>query len=348
VEDDTLTAEISPGFYPSRPDDALPGTPATLCTEDVHRGPKSFQALVSVVVPCKNDVHYLEGALQSILSQDYPHIECIVVDGGSIDGTIELLKRYGERIRWLSESDNGAFDAINRGWKLSQGEILAWLNADDLWEPGAVSAAVGIFERQQDVDVVYGIARLVDEQGRFLGDLVPGTWNLEYALYHCDHIIYQPASFMRRRIIEKVGWLYPAWCHDHDLWLRIARAGGKFVRVYTRLGMDRSRSENLGRLADIVVPAKIGLTKRFFAEPQLSPEIQRLRPRAMSSAYVRGVDYLRVENPRHWLWAARLLVRAVILDPSNINVIQKRCTRGLHSRMNWLGSKVFSPFSKRA
>ncbi|HET9387319.1 MAG TPA: glycosyltransferase, partial [Gemmatimonadales bacterium] len=118
---------------------------------------------VSVVVPCKNDARYLTANLESILSQDYPHVECIVVDGGSSDATVDLLKQYGDRIRWVSEPDRGAFDAINRGWKLSTGDILAWLNADDLWEPGAVRAAVETFEKKRDVDVVYGTARVVDE-----------------------------------------------------------------------------------------------------------------------------------------------------------------------------------------
>ena len=113
----------------------------------------------------------------------------------------------------------------------SQGEILTWLNADDLWAPGAVRSAVEVFERKLEVDVVFGTAGVVDELGRVQGDLVPPEWDLEYALRHCLHLIYQPASFMRRRILEKVGWLYPAWCHDHDLWLRIARAGGTFEKI---------------------------------------------------------------------------------------------------------------------
>src|SRR4051812_39372662 len=91
------------------------------------------QALTgSGVVPCKNDTRYLTSNLESILSQDYPYLECIVVDGGSTDATVDLLKKYGDRIRWVSEPDRGAFDAINRGWQLAKGDILTWLNADDL------------------------------------------------------------------------------------------------------------------------------------------------------------------------------------------------------------------------
>jgi len=288
--------------------------------------------LVSVVIPCKNEIRFLPHALKSILSQDYPNVECIVADGGSTDGTVELLKQCGNRITWVSEPDNGSFDAINRGWKLSHGDIMAWLNADDLWEPGAVRTVVDFFERWPDVDVVYGAAGVVDEAGRVHGDLVPRDWDLEYALYHCDHVIFQSAAFMRRRILEKVGWLYPAWCHDHDLWLRIALAGGRFARLSARLAMDRLRSDNLGNLAEIVVPAKIALTERFFAEPRLPPHIQRLRPRALSNAYVRGVDYLEFHRPRHWLRAAQLLTRALLADPGNIRHVGARFTRPFRLR----------------
>jgi glycosyltransferase involved in cell wall biosynthesis len=303
------------------------------------------QLLVSVVVPCKNEARYLPQALESILSQDYPNIECIVADGGSTDGTIDLLKRYGERICWMSEPDRGAFDAINRGLRQSKGEILAWLNADDLWETGAVRTVVEIFEDRPDVDVVYGSIGVVDELGRVLSELAPGTWDLEYALRHCLHLIFQPACFMRRRILEKVGWLYPAWCHDHDLWLRIARGGGTFLRLPTRLAMDRLRPDNLGHLAEVVVPAKINLTKRFFAEPGLPPNIQSLRERAISSAYVRAVDYLQISRPRQWLTAARLLVQALIADPRNIGSVLERGTRPFRWRIAWLFKEIFWMFT---
>lgn len=298
---------------------------------------------VSVVVPCKNDARYLGAALDSILSQDYPHLECIVVDGGSTDGTLDMLKRCDGTIRWLSEPDRGAFDAINRGWKLSRGDILTWLNADDLWVPGAVRTAVEVFEHKPDVDVVFGTAGVIDELGQVHGDLVPNAWDLEQALRHCFHIVFQPASFVRRRIVEDVGWLYPAWCHDHDLWLRIARAGGTFQRIPVRLGMDRKRPENLGRLAEVVIPAKIGLTMRFFADPGLPPNLQRLRRRAISAAYVRGVDYLRITRPRHWLSAAGLLARALITDPLNIASISERATRPFRWHLRHSRSRMLRP-----
>ncbi|HYM90083.1 MAG TPA: glycosyltransferase family 2 protein [bacterium] len=306
----------------------------------------SARLAVSVVVPCKNDAHYLSAALESILSQDYPLLECIVVDGGSTDGTIELLKRYSERIRWLSEPDRGAFDAINRGWQLCHGEILAWLNADDLWDVGAVRTVVDFFGRWPDVDVVYGMAGLVDERGQVYRDLMPRAWDLEYALRRCDHVIFQPASFMRRRILERVGWLSPAWCHDHDLWLRIARAGGKFARLPLRLAMDRARPSNLGAQLEIAVPAKVALTRRFFADPGLPPATRRLERRAISAAYALAVNYLRITNPRGWLLAARFLMQAIAVDPGNTRFIGELFTRRVARGIKWLLSPVLRPRSR--
>ncbi|HET9387960.1 MAG TPA: FkbM family methyltransferase, partial [Gemmatimonadales bacterium] len=152
----------------------------------------------------------------------------------------------------------------------------------------------------------------------------------------------QPAAFMRRRILEKVGWLYPAWCHDHDLWLRIARAGGVFDRISARLAVDRLRLDNLGRVAEIVVPGKIGLTKRFFAEPALPREVRRLRRRAMSSAYLRALDYLRGDHPRHWLWAVSLVTRAVLADPRNIRAISKRALGPARARGSRVAAALWS------
>jgi hypothetical protein len=163
-------------------------------------------------------------------------------------------------------------------------------------------------------------------------------------------MIFQPASFIRRRSLEEVGWLYPAWCHDHDLWLRIARAGGTFAKSPARLAMDRLRSDNLGRIAEIVIPGKIALTKRFFAEPGLPPNLQSLRRRGISSAYVRAIDYLRSDQREHWVWAVGLLMQAVVTDPSNMLAISQRALRPICARSAALRARIrtFASAMRRA
>src|SRR5579884_1070248 len=97
---------------------------------------------VSIVTPSYNMGHFIEATIESVLSQDYPSIEYIVMDGGSTDGTLDILRRYAGALKWYSQEDNGAGDAINRGFESSRGDIFAYLNADDFYLPGAVSTAV--------------------------------------------------------------------------------------------------------------------------------------------------------------------------------------------------------------
>jgi glycosyltransferase involved in cell wall biosynthesis len=274
--------------------------------------------LVSVVVPVLNRVRYVGPTIDSILGQDYPRIECIVVDGGSTDGTLDVVRSYGERLRWLSRPDRGAFDAINDGWKLSRGEVLAWLNADDLWVvPGAVSTAVAYLQEHPEVDVVYGDCGGIDEEGRRVWYGPARQWDLRRAVLECDHIVHQPAAFMRRAIVERVGWLYPSWGHDHDLWLRVAVAGGTLQPIAVHLADGRIWMGNQQHDAPATIAAKVGLTRRILADPGLPEDLRRRRRRILSNAYLRCLDYLRLNRPRHWIVALRLVRQAVLADPVN-------------------------------
>ena len=271
--------------------------------------------LVTVVVPALNVARYLRVALDSILRQDYPRLECIVVDAGSTDATHDILRSYGDRIRWTSRPDRGAFDAINDGWQMSEGEILAWLNADDTWEPKAVGRAVTFLQAHAEVDVVYGDCGGIDDRGRLIWFGPAPAWDFHQAVLACDAVINQPSAFMRRSIVEKAGWLYPAWCHDHELWLRIELAGGRFAALHEHLANARIWGDNLHMNPRITIPAKLGITRRVLADPRLPVELEDRRARVMSNAYLRCLDFL--PKPRHWIHAPYLLGKSFMADPSN-------------------------------
>jgi glycosyltransferase involved in cell wall biosynthesis len=286
--------------------------------------------LVSVVIPCLNRVQFLIPTLESVLNQDYPRMECIVVDGGSTDGTLDILQSYGKRIQWVSESDHGPPDAINKGWRMCGGDILAWLNADDLWAPGAVSVAVSYLQQNLHADVVYGDCGIIDHQGKQISIAHVREWDLEYAVEYCDHVIYQAASFMRRSILERVGWLWPKLCHDHELWLRISLAGGAIERIPDLLGYARHHVENLGYQADLVIPLKVEITKRFFDSAILPMKMRRLRFRALSNTYLRGIDYIFLSQicwPSALLKSMGLMLQAFQADRTNLVSIGRSLIR---------------------
>jgi len=294
----------------------------------------SEDPLVSVVIPCLNRAQFLGPTIQSILQQDYPHIECIVIDGGSTDGTIEILKSYGDRIKWISEPDKGHADAINKGWKMSEGEILAWLNADDCYVvPDAVTKAVAYLRENPDVDIVYGDYALIDEKGKMTSDvLCPRSWDLAHAVKYCDWTIPQPSAFMRRSILEKVNWLDASFTQkkDHELWLRVGLVGT--IRYTPILFAYVRVCPGISQKGDEVAPACVRLTTKFFSIPDLpepfrNPWFQR---RALSNAYLVGALYAYPRSNGGYRWlAAKYLCKACIMDPSNVPFIAYRVAGSL-------------------
>ncbi len=194
---------------------------------------------VSIVTPCLNMARYLEAAVRSVLEQDYPAVDYLVVDGGSTDGSVDLLRRYTGRLRYLSEPDRGPADAINKGFRLARGEILAWLNADDYYlTRTAVSEAVRAFARHPEAAVVYADGVWVDEEGREIGPYPVADFDPRRLAREC--FLCQPAAFIRRRAFEEIGGLNPdlKYAFDYDLWIRLARRF-PFVRVPGRWAASR-------------------------------------------------------------------------------------------------------------
>jgi glycosyltransferase involved in cell wall biosynthesis len=180
---------------------------------------------ITVVTPSFNQAAFLEQTIRSVLEQDIEDLEYLVVDGGSTDGSSDILRRYADRLSWwVSEPDRGQTDAINKGFARATGDILAWLNSDDTYEPGALREAVDFLERNRDVGLVYGDANFIDEAGRVIGrfDARPTDYDrlMRGAVY-----IPQQAAFFRRSLWEQVGPLDTDFyfAMDYDLWVRLAK-----------------------------------------------------------------------------------------------------------------------------
>ena len=182
------------------------------------------QPLVTIITPSFNQARYLEATIQSVLSQDYPNIEYMIVDGGSHDGSVDVIKKYESRLAWwVSEKDRGQTDAINKGFARAKGEILAWINSDDTYEPGAVSAAVKYLQKHPEVGMVYGDCNFINEDGSVIGKF--GSAQTNYRLLRQGYVhIPQQTMFFRADLWKQVGPLDSSFyfAMDYDLWVRIA------------------------------------------------------------------------------------------------------------------------------
>lgn len=181
--------------------------------------------LVSIVTPSFNQARFLEETMLSVLNQDYPHIEYLVVDGGSTDGSVEIIRKYASQLAWwVSEADLGQTDAINKGFARARGEVFAWLNSDDTYLPHAVSEAVAFLQDHPDVGMVYGDANYIDESGRILGRF-PARQTDYHRLRRGYVHIPQQAAFFRAELWRRVGPLDPTYyfAMDYDLWVRLAK-----------------------------------------------------------------------------------------------------------------------------
>jgi glycosyltransferase involved in cell wall biosynthesis len=207
---------------------------------------------------------YLADTIESVLAQDYPNIEYIVVDGGSTDGSLEILERYRSRLRYFSEPDHGPSDAAAKGFRQARGEIFAWLNADDTYLPGAIRQGVEYLERHPETDVVYGEGWWIDESGAKI-DRYP-TLPFDAKVLERDCFICQPAAFIRATAYRRCE-LDPAVerSFDYDLWIRMAKAGMNFAAIPQYLANSRMhQGAKTIYERDSVFQASMDLLKRHY------------------------------------------------------------------------------------
>jgi glycosyltransferase involved in cell wall biosynthesis len=194
---------------------------------------------VSIVTPSLNQAQFIERSIQSVLAQQWRPLEHIVFDGGSTDGTLDILKKYNGQLRWVSEPDKGQSDAVNKGVRTATGDVIGWLNSDDIYYPGAVKLAVEFLAAHPELDAVYGMADYIAADDSIIDTYPTEPWHFPRLKDVC--FICQPALFLRRSVFERHGYLGTDlhYCMDYEYFLRLGRAGVRFGYLETKLAGAR-------------------------------------------------------------------------------------------------------------
>jgi glycosyltransferase involved in cell wall biosynthesis len=287
--------------------------------------------LVSIITPSYNQGRFLEETIYSVLGQDYPNLEYLVIDGGSSDESIDIIHRYAKRLSyWVSEPDRGQAHAINKGLARAKGSLLGWLNADDLLLPDAVSRVVCIFNEYPEVDVVYGRLERINEDGYLLPtpklpkDKV--EFNKKLVLGEC--VVNQPGSLWRKQIMYKAGILDESLNYglDYEFWIRLALAEAKFKRLPETLALFRlsSSSKTVGETEKMALeqlhiierlltiedlPQKIGLTPE-----QIHDQVRRTKSSISLHAFYGYYKRRKWQTASYWLWQSIKLHPGILFD----------------------------------
>lgn len=255
---------------------------------------------VSIVTPSYNQAAFIEEALWSVKDQRYPNAEHIVIDGGSMDGTVQILKGYSSRpgwghLRWISEPDKGQSDALNKGLRMTTGDIVGWLNSDDRYRAGCFEAVIEGFQRHATADVIYGDYTWIDGQGRVTQ--IRREISFSYFILQYHHTLYIPstATFIKRRVFEEGQFINPDlhYSMDYEFFLRLARLGYRFKHISRLLADFRWHSESKTvsnvhgqyREFDQIVKESSTLLKRFQGDVSREMALRCLRTTAAILRY---------------------------------------------------------------
>jgi len=180
---------------------------------------------ISIITPSYNQAEFLERTIRSVLDQNYPNLEYIVIDGGSSDGSVDIIRKYADRLAyWVSESDSGQTDAINKGLRRATGEWLAWQNSDDIYYPGAFFSMAAAVEGHADIDLAIGNINLINRDDKVLRDIRYVTPSYG-ALLAEGMVLTNQAAFWRRSVHTEIGWLSDNlhYAFDYDWFLRLTK-----------------------------------------------------------------------------------------------------------------------------
>ena len=250
---------------------------------------------VSIITPSFNQAEFLEQAIQSVLSQSYRAIEYILIDGGSTDGSIEIIQKYQNRfLYWHSRKDRGHWDAVHQGFQRATGDILYFLNSDDLLLDQTVERVVDVFQKHPEVGLIYGKAKLIDSAGYFIQDYPSSEFDLQHIFQTWENPVPQPSAFLRKEVFQEFGSPDEAWpfTADFEYWIRIS-SKIKFLYLPEYFSSMRLHSETkTSRIGDVHAKELIQLCRHYTKTNQLQaagvdPEL------ALQGAYYRASMHFR-------------------------------------------------------
>ncbi len=253
----------------------------------------STKPLISIVTPSYNQVRFLGTTIESVIHQNYEPIEYLIADGGSTDGSVDVIKNYQKRLKWwVSEKDKGQADAVNKGLARAAGEIIGWLNSDDVYQPGSLALVSGVFQDNPDASMVYGDVASIDGEGRRFNVMRFQQWGLPELMRF--NIISQPGVWFRKSALDQVGLLNPEYHFllDHHLWLRLARVG-RCIYIPQILASARyhEAAKNIARAGEFGRDA-YRILEWIHTQPVLEDLYQKDKKRILAGAHRFNARYL--------------------------------------------------------
>ena len=249
---------------------------------------------VSIVTPSYNQAQFIEETIRSVLLQGYPDLEYIIIDGGSTDGSVEIIRKYEPWLAyWVSEPDGGQSEAINKGWACSQGDIMAWLNSDDTYNPGAMRIAVECLRAHPSVGMVYGNSNVIDSESQITGYIESEPLTLEGILGMGQRYIPQETTFIWRHVLQRVGLVDPTlhYAMDYDLWVRIARVFRLYYIPETLANFRVWAKSKTVSQSDQWLSEMVRILDRTFNDADIGDDTDLIKSVAYSQLYwTRGVS----------------------------------------------------------
>ncbi len=280
------------------------------------------------MTPSYNQAEFIETAIRSVLLQGYPNIEYFIMDGGSTDGSVEIIRRYEPWLSgWVSEPDTGQSHAINKGWRRATGDIIAWLNADDMYYPGAFETITDTFQSRKDAVVFCGAGALCDMEGsRLLSRKVPSHMDPYRMIASCGGVPLQPSVFMKREVLDDIGYL-DADLHyvmDWEYWIRIGLhyPPGSIATTDTTLAMNRDwplTKTNTG--VEAICEENRMILERLFRQYPDDRRLLAIKDVAYRSSYRKQAELAIKASLRSQ--AIRCLFKALCFKPFTMNPLQE-------------------------